>query len=335
MNINMPPKIISTVPKNYEADVATNLKAITIGFSTDLDSVQILGNVRLENRQGIPIPISISYAYRTITVTIKQELDSNTPYQLTLFGNGNIDDTRITGIRSALQVPMQGNAVINFTTMKNTALLSPIGSYPADRSIVENVPAFTWETEDETVALGSSISARAVRYEIEVSTSNTMSPIHWATEIDRPPVYPSVPFGNGIYYWHIRAIDANRQYSDWSPLYSFNLDTIKESPVSPEDTLPPEIGYDPLTNIDSGYVEIIDYFPKETYSNVATNLNTIYFTVLGTITSDDVSLEMIGESVLGDNTDHGSITGTLEVLPQLDGTTIIAYTPDPLQISTS
>ena len=126
----------------------------------------------------------------------------------------------------------------------------------------------------------------------------------------------------------VRAWDAAGKPSDWSATFVFNLSTQTYAPVVEEDTLPPELEYDPISYADE--VEFIDYFPKENYSNVATNLQTIYFRVLGEVQANEVSIEMIGESIFGEGNDHGVVTGKLEVLPQEDGTTIIAFTPGVL-----
>jgi hypothetical protein len=321
MNINTPPKIITTIPRNYAIDVATNLSTLAIGFGTDLDAASIEGNIRLSSKEGVPVPVSLKYEYRTITVTIRQLLSPNTQYQLMVFGDGNLDDSGNTGVRSALGIAMQGNAIISFSTMKSDSLMAPIGKHPLDKSIIETAPAFNWE-----------LSEGAIRYEIQVSTSNTMSPMHWSSaNIAAPPVYPSVPLGESVYYWRIRAIDKYQKVSEWSPIYIFNLDTVKESPLTPEDTLAPELSYNKLDTVDDGYVEFLESFPQDNFTNVKDNLKTVYFTVLGVVTEEDISVEMIGQSVTGEDNDHGIVSGTFEVIPQLNGTTMIAYTPAVLQ----
>jgi hypothetical protein len=322
MDINRPPQILSIKPKNYETNVSTDLTKITLSFSIDLDPSTIDGNVRLQNQSGNTILTSLEYGYRVVTVHIREALSPNTTYQLSVFGDASLEDTDATGIRSALQVPMEGSATIYFTTIANLSILPPTGTYPSDGAVVKEAPAFNWEIVDN-----------ASRYELEISKSNSMTPAYWRSEnILEPSVYVDIPLEDGVYYWRIRSIDNKGNPSNWSNTYIFHLDTINESPIVPEDSISPEIGYTPLEDIDDGYVEIIDTFPKEDYSNVSTKLQTISVTILGDVTESDISIEMFGESVLGDGEDHGNVSGTITTEPQSDGTTIVTFTPNPIEV---
>ena len=315
---NKPPQVVVSYPKNYAVDIPTDLSVITVGFNTDLDTNYITGNVRLQSQQGVFIPISVKYEFRQMTIAIQKPLEPNTVYQLMIFGDGNLTDTEVTGIRNVFGIPMQGNVIITFTTAKSTALPAPHLITPGDNTNIASSPTFQWNA-----VTGAS------RYEIQVSRSNTFTPVAWASAyISSTSATPSLPLEDGMYYWRVRAWDAAGKPSDWSATFVFNLNTQTYAPVVEEDTLPPELEYDPIPYTDE--VEFIDYFPKEDYSNVATNLQTIYFHVLGEVQVNEVSIEMIGESIFGEDNDHGVVTGKLEVLPQGDGTTIIAFTPDVL-----
>lgn len=316
------PQVLTVIPKNLSIDVATTLNKIVIGFNTDLDVNHVKGNIRVEDLAGNYVPTQVAYSQRMVSITFSAALDPGTTYRISIFGDMNVNDNEITGIRNVFGTPMAGVYQSTFTTVSEQTLLPPKVLHPMDGTQVSEKPAFQWENVEG-----------ASTYQIRMAKFNTMEPLLWPLPPDSPylteSAVPNVHMEDGIYYWQIRSISDTGKPSNWSSVMAFNLHTQQEYPVAPEDTLPPvQMPFDEFI-MESH--DLMEMFPKDGASNQDTKIATIYFRILGTITKEDVELfEVRGESVLGDEEPHDLVDGTWDVYPQEDGSTIIGFTPNPL-----
>lgn len=318
-----PPQVISSSIKNYQVDVPTALKEVIFKFNMHLDSNYIRENVRVEDQHGSSVESRVVYKAEdaTITVIFQRSLSPYTTYTIHLHGDSNLDDTYleekdfefdpsgVTGIRNVFGKPMWGVYSLTFTTIKSATLPAPSNVYPEDGITVTEQPGFKWEPVEG-----------AAKYQLQVSKFNTMSPVFWPVpefKIMTGPYVPNPPFEEGTYSWRVRAIDAKGNQGEWSEIQSFYLDLSIDNPVVEEDGLPPVLR--------SQYIDLLKSFPTQDYTNMSTNLSYISFTVSGTVNPEDVLVEMFGESIFGEEADHGELSGSLEVVPQADGTTLIVY----------
>jgi hypothetical protein len=306
------PQVISISPKNNELNVSTTLEKIVIGFNMDLDQTTLIGNFQVEGG-GQTVPATLSYADRVVTLTLTAPLKPNTTYNIRIIGS--TDPNIPSGIMNVFGKPLLGYAQSIFTTTLATTLPAPVPATPLDQVVIRTQPKFDWAPV-----------TGGLHYQLELSQSNTMSPILWppnGASYFSGPIEPGIEMPDGTYYWRIRAISANGESGQWSEIQQFYLTRVVDAPISEEDTVAVDI-MDFKAYIEP---EVVEYFPQPGTANLTTKVNTIYFHVMGPVAAGDVSLEMLGESVTGDGTDHGQVSGTLEVLPQPDGTTIIAFTP--------
>lgn len=308
------PQVLATKPRNKEIDVSTVIENIQITFTTDIDQDHLDGNFQLQDGSGTLLPVTVTYQNRVAILTVDGNLQPSTTYRISVTGGTG-------GVRNIFGIVMAGMHMASFTTAAGTALVAPTIVAPVNRTIIRSKPEITWQAV-----------TNATHYEIEISRFNTMRPLLWSTG-NNPiyttnPVTPGEDMPDGPYYWRMRAFKANGEAGRWTEVLNFTIDTVVEGPIAPEDTLPPNIGgflYDAYDE-----PEAIATYPSEDGSNVALTTKTIYFHIQGTIDPDDVRMEMFGTSVTGEDTiaDHGLVEGILQVLPQPDGSTVIAFTPE-------
>lgn len=323
MNYNQRPQIMTTSPKNLEIDVRTNLSSITIGFNTDIDQETLDGHVRLQTIQGVNLPITFNYDKRILTLLLSEPLSPGQVYQVVLIGDHNVSDEKTVGIKNVFGTPMAGSYEFSFTTSKASTLEAPSAVSPTHQSVIKVSPSFEW-----TSLVG------AMSYQFKLSQSNTMTPLLWSGSVSESTITPNVSFEDGIYYWQVRGIDSDGNFGQWSLVFTFHLDRTEEGKVSDEDADTPDefIQFDPFP--DDQLLEVLTSFPTDQTSNVATNLQTITFHVMGSVKQEDIQLSIYGESITGeeDTTSHGKVNGTFTVEDQLDGTTLITFIPSPLSV---
>lgn len=321
------PKVIRTYPRNLQKDVPHEA-IIKIDFNTDLDRDYIEPYILVSDDTGRPIPGRVTYNERTISFVPDAPFPSLATIRVTVVGD-DLSGKNI-GIRSVTGERMRGNFVFSFTVAQIPQLPPPRLLSPQDQSVIRSQPAFSWEPVPE-----------ADHYEIELSTSNTMNPVIWPAREEsyqlydvNNPVTPDVVLEDGIYYWRMRAVRADGQKGEWSPIYTFHLDTQVEGAVTDEDAPPVDF---PLYEEEARpHLEVLEVFPEDGQANVPTTLKTIAIRVVGTYSLEDVQegWNMTGTYIEGDidpALSHGTVNGTLEVIPQEDGTTLILFTPDPLE----
>jgi hypothetical protein len=76
-----------------------------------------------------------------------------------------------------------------------------------------NVQTFTWSN----VAMGQS-------YEIVFADDSAFANIVHSKKVNALFYTPALPFGDGQYYWHVRAYNASNQFGKWSSYRLFTID---------------------------------------------------------------------------------------------------------------
>ena len=119
-------------------------------------------------------------------------------------------------------------------SVDKTAPDAPTLTSPVNGSTIgDPTPQFTWSDVTD-----------AVSYEIEVSEANTtevdgsFSTVQHSSAPTTNSHTPASDLGDGLHYWHVRAKDSADNYSDWSAIFSFTVDTtLPEIPTltSPAD----------------------------------------------------------------------------------------------------
>lgn len=312
------PHVISVIPKTYATDIPTSLNEVRLYFNTDLDQDHIDGYIRLQNKTGETVPITVTYANRIITATLSDPLEPNATYQIVVIGDSNLKDDQEVGIRNVFGNSMAGIYDSAFTTVANETLPAPTIISPTNQSLLKTAPSFEWEA-----------ITNAEQYEIRLSRSNSMFPLIWPTDSNHQttstgPIDPDIAFDDGIYYWRVRALDADGNKGKWTSVLSFNINTVTKGPVSEDDTLAPGVGltYDPFVDED---VTFIESFPQNQQANIATGLKSFHLRVQGHIDAANIDVSMIGTSLIGEDEDHGEVHGYFTVTHEDNNTTLITY----------
>lgn len=344
------PQVIRTYPKNLAKDIDSTI-SITVEFNTDIDRDYLDENFHVHDVNGNPIRGEIVYGSRLLTFTPTNPFTSLDTIRVQLVG----DDLsgKDLGVRNVLGEKMKGDYNFSFTIATSDSLPTPVLVFPTSNTIIKENPRFDWKPVNG-----------ADYYQLQVSKFNTMNPIYWPPKwedfkvfdtaledakittvveegtyyILRETIDPTMQFEEGLYYWRMRAVSEEGVYGDWSTLHNFYIDKQEIGLVSEEDSEADEIVEFDDTEGDQAF-EVLSVFPEDAFSNVGTNLKTIYVHVLGEYSKDDFNddvFEIIGEPVDGDEayaeSIHGSVEGTIDVIPQGDGTTIIAFVMDPLEL---
>lgn len=318
------PKVIRTYPRNLAVEIPAKAE-IKIDFNTDLDRDYVSDYIQVFNSQGQRLSGITLYDERSVTFKADSPFGDYQTIKVLVIGD-DLSGTE-NGIRSVLGERMRGDYLFTFTTQAVENLPAPSLIQPVNQSIIQREPVFNW-----------SAVTGAESYQIEVSTSNTLNPVIWPVkEADyrvfdiSEPLVPDTSFADGNYYWRVRAISPDGVFGEWSITSQFSKDTHVEGVISEEDVVTDEHPFFEEME-DDGYLEILSVFPQEDFSNVALNLKVVYIHVAGTFTQEQVvdSITIEGTYVDGDDSDPTLIHGEVEpeviqVYPQNDGTTIIAF----------
>lgn len=316
-DFDLAPHIVSSFPQDNAEQVPVSTRQFTVTFNTDLDRSQIDNNVSVQTKDGIHVPVAVAYDHKVITFTLDPEtqLKAGQVYSLSLKGDSSATDGLTVGLRSIFGKPMEGSFAIYFRTEAVMRPDVPVASSPVHLNAIKGRPVFAWSGQE------------GMRYEIEVSRQKMFEKIHWGNQYATSPATPNVAveFPDGTYYWRLRAVDADGKASEWSMSYVFAVDSLELSPVVPTDTLPPEVEYDRLG--EDQYVEFLDTFPLHEASNLKPTLKTLSFRVLGDIAAEDVSYSLFGESIFGEDADHGEVDCSIEAVPGDGFTTVYVTLP--------
>jgi len=130
-------------------------------------------------------------------------------------------------------------------------IYSSVWSFSVDQT-APDVPALTSPDNASTVssdtpALDWGSVADAAGYDIEISSNNTtdldgsFSTVEYsATSLATDSHTPTTQLNDATHYWHVRSYDSAGNYSDWSPTWSFIVDTTL--PQAPTLTAPADAG---------------------------------------------------------------------------------------------
>lgn len=316
-DFNIAPLIVATNPKDNAENVSIETRAFSVTFNTDLDRSEIENHVSIENADGIKLPAKISYDKKVLTFTLVDgaSLKPATGYKITLRGDEDLDDGFTTGLRSIFGKPMAKSFAISFKTEAVGGPEAPVAISPVPFKAMKGRPEFVWT------------DTGAVRYEIEVAKDTLFERIHWGNQYATSPATPNAAtdFLDGTYYWRVRGIGPNEKAGEWSATNVFAVDSLDLGTISPSDTLPPQVEYDHLDADE--YIEILDTFPAEGNSNIKTTLKTISFRVLGEVAVEDIGFDLVGESIFGEEADHGELECEVEAIYENGVTTFHVTVP--------
>lgn len=333
------PQVLTTSPHNYENEVSTT-GTITITFNTVLhrkhinDSLVVRYYNDIINNEVGPILItvvhgSISYENKVLTFTPQEPLLPGMVYHVTVISN---PDSGV-GVRSVLEDFMLTPFNFTFTTAGRSTIAAITLLSPTNNTVLKDTPTFSWKNQNE-----------CMYYHIEVARTNTFSSIFWTYPIDNSlissPLIPGTHFDplifkdDGIYYWRVRGHGWHGEVGDFSSISEFNITRTEFASVTIEDTNPTDPAVPEYEVPISEGPEII--WPELGFSNVATNLRSLVFTVdekIDVLKLNAESFVLIGEAVNGDtSTSHGEVNGVLQVQELINGKTIIVFTPDTQEV---
>lgn len=318
------PTIIEVSPFNYAVDIsiATSIRA---AFDIDLDSRYINDYVYLLDDTGTKVEGRTAYRKKVVTFTPTVPLQKGMTYQFVLVGDSNVEDAVASGIRSIIGDCMAGAQTIRFSTEADDTLPVPIVKTPTHNSVIRSKPVFEWIAVD-----------KAKGYDIEVAQTNTFNTKLYEVTLLEDSVEPDVDFEDGLYYWRIRTIQPDGSKGLWSKNMHFNLTTEVQGKVAEEDDDYIDPTDDP-SFFDSIELELIEVFPKELEMQVATNVKTLYFRLLGDIDISQIdmySLTLVGSHISEDFEEeaHGIVKGSTTIVESKDGTVYLLFTPEPLVV---
>ena len=309
------PFVVTTEPENYATGVATD-KVLKITFSTDMRQDALAGHVLLHDIDGRLIPSSISYANRVLSVKPSTPLAPGLAHILTIVGDANLDDSLARGVLSILDYPMAGNHVVNFTTATSLTLIGPVSLAPANGVIIQGTP----------FELSWSAVQGAASYEVVIGTAPNIEPSLWTGNSLETRLIPAGTFLERAYFWRVRAIGLDGQPGNWSETTGFVIDSTIYSPVTGED----DLGFDDFTVV-TRIQEPVLMDPDNTYpANLA--ISQIKILLPYQPNANALSWRITGFDMGGNPTnDHGAVyCGTIEVVPQPNGTSIVVLPLNPL-----
>lgn len=320
------PTVIEVTPHNYanEVDVETSIRAT---FSIDMDPRYMSDFVYLQDEEGNRIEGRVKYGKRVVTFTPHQPLKKQATYNLFLIGDSNLSDEETVGLRSIIGIAMAGVKIIRFTTMLGDQLLPPTAKFPMNNSVIRLKPVFEWSPVEGNEGYGIQIS--------KTNTFNTLVyPLDDETTISGELLEPDVELEDGHYYWRIRTIQAGGETSIWSRILQFHFATSVEGKISHEDADEIDSTDDP-SFYEITELEFIEAFPSLDSIQVKTNVETLYFRLLGDIDLEALdirSLTLTGEHISEDYEEesHGPVKGRTVLVESDDGTVYVLFTPEPL-----
>ncbi|MBT9164342.1 MAG: hypothetical protein DDT23_00337 [candidate division WS2 bacterium] len=252
-------------PQREETNVPLD-KVIEIFFSVPLDVSSLSPKTIIVAENNLR-PITGSLKYFATDFSVKFTPDSNllpeTSYQVTIVGKNE-------GVRDASRnLFLPANYNFSFRTGR-VFLLEPSLLSPDDQSSLTTTPTFRWSIVPDAF------------YHIQVSNSNTFSPIVWPLDNIDPQgnfITPDISFEPGMYYWRVRAVKGG-VLSKWSQTYRFRIidgdvrvDAGVERQFRVEKTIPFDGEMDVSTNLSSLKI----FFSEDVNSNTvgASNINVV------------------------------------------------------------
>jgi len=88
---------------------------------------------------------------------------------------------------------------------------------PRNNSFIqESSPTFVWHASTDNVGVDHNV----LQYSVDISFAETTS-----VEVPDTTHNFSSPFADSQYYWRVKAVDKGNNYSDWSAIWNFTVDT--------------------------------------------------------------------------------------------------------------
>jgi hypothetical protein len=143
--------------------------------------------------------------------------------------------------------------------------------------------------------------------------SSVVWPSGWETyEIakDDNTIIPTTELEDGSYYWRMRTISVESVKSNWSPIYTFNIDTMVYGASTPEDDVIVDIPFFDYYN--GAEFEILEIFPDNKASDMSLNLKQIGIRLNGIMSGPQInhfinSFKIDGEYVDKSGSSHSGV----------------------------
>lgn len=208
-------------PQSGQTNVPVNT-TVSVRFQVDMIPATITSStIRLFDDTGQPVAGTVQYASRTATLIPQAPLKGATRYRAMVVSGPN-------GVMDILGNTLGVDFVWNFTTSDQTILPSPRLLSPQDGSrTAQMTPPLRWEAVPG-----------AAYYELQVSRSPDFGVLYYqatvphidAPEIEHIPgqVFDSAQDEASLYYWRVRAVDADGTPGLYSETWQFNNATYAE-----------------------------------------------------------------------------------------------------------
>jgi hypothetical protein len=320
-------------PNSEEVDV---LSEVRLSFNTDVDVKSLRNGLTIIGREENDIILGTVTYDKNRTVIFKPAIPFKASTTYDVYVKSSIKN--ILGMRCK---PFS----FNFTTKDTIQFSKPILKYPANESISNTTPEFVWEEviNEENI--------KADLYEIELSKSEYFDTNYWVTQTPELMVQCDTEIEPGILlFWRVRALNkdsnGNLNYGQWSDVFRFIIAKSIMAPIVEQDGEYIDPAYDDLPPIDN---YLLNTFPEYNFSNVGTNLKTIYVEINGLIDISTINPKtwvLDGNHVTGniniddydpeendddDEVNHRYLSGKwFVVLDEDNNKTVILFQPDKL-----
>ncbi|WP_067924162.1 Ig-like domain-containing protein [Alicyclobacillus shizuokensis] len=196
--------VLRTTPNPLARNVPLDIQ-IEVIFMVDIDVSTVVEEnvILLDVGQQAGVPVDLSYDRRVLTIKPRANLNPGTHYQVQLIGGKE-------GFRDITGNYLDVGYTFDFYTDHTRGIEPPEVFEPEDLSEWSAPVHFRW-----------SVAENADHYELEVSQSNTFSPIVWSGEVHDTEVTPVIDYEPGPYFARIRSVDYKGQKSEYSPMIRF------------------------------------------------------------------------------------------------------------------
>jgi hypothetical protein len=325
-------QVTRTTPSPLAEGVNTILD-IELSFNTDVNVKTLDGGIAVISRNENNVVLGTISYNRNRIVSFKPAVP---------FKPGTTYDVYVkSSIKNILNMNCKPFS-FSFTTQTMVQFDKPMLTYPSNESILNSTPEFRWE---ESIDVDNNVASK---YEIQLSKSEYFETSYWMAETSQNSIQSDIEIDTGVLlFWRVRVIsyDTNGNIipGSWSDVYRFIVAKSIKAPIVEEDGDYLDPAYEDLPQISN---DLLKQFPEVNFSNVGTNLKTIYVEINGLLdisTINPKTWTIEGNHITGDtNLDDfdGDIDGEVNhnflsgqwfiVLDEDTETTYILFQPNKL-----
>ena len=322
--------VIQISPNPYQPDVNVNA-SIRIVFNGELNESTVFGNIFiLEDTNNVykgdkvidvtkykQIPGSLVYGNKVVLFTPETPLIKETRYIIYIPART---------IKEILGKRMELDYVSYFVTETVASLPPSTIVFPKPGAVIDKIQGVVWETQNVQM------------YVVEISKQPTFEHMVFNQMTENPSVdsdgnvsldVSNVDLPEGLYYVRVRA--ANGVFGEPT---MFFIKTEDKIPVSTEDIRYIDVAEEPFQE----EIEVLEVFPEDGFSNVATNLKIMYVKLNQVIPPElasqivcSVTGELSDEDDMDSIVPHGDMIGTWTLVNDATmNESYIIFTPEAL-----